>query len=99
LWLPVANIFGAIIANVQAAMLQQDLQQIQNYGGTYFSSTDIGYLIFLIIGIAGYFTVPSVAGYIVSTGNSEGMVSKINQLAAKAGKLVVKGARMASAGV
>jgi conjugative transposon TraJ protein len=96
LWLPVANIFGAIIANIQVAMLQLDIQQIQNYGGTYFSSTDIGYLIFLIIGIVGYFTVPSVAGYIVSTGNNEAMVSKINQLVAKAGKGIVKGARIAA---
>ncbi|HEY4291378.1 MAG TPA: conjugative transposon protein TraJ [Puia sp.] len=96
LWLPVANIFGAIIANIQAAMLQLDIQQIQNYGGTYFSSTDIGYLIFLIIGIVGYFTVPSVAGYIVSTGNSEAMVSRMNRLTSKAGKVIVKGVRIAA---
>jgi conjugative transposon TraJ protein len=99
LWLPVANIFGAIIANIQAAMLQQDIQQIQNYGGTYFSSTDIGYLIFLIIGIVGYFTVPSVAGYIVSTWNSDALAGRVNQLATTVRKGIVTGVKVMAGGV
>jgi conjugative transposon TraJ protein len=65
LWLPVANIFGSLIANIQVHMLQLDISQIQSTGGTYFSSMDTGYLIFLILAIVGYFTVPTVAGYIV----------------------------------
>ena len=69
LWLPVANIFGAIIANIQVNMLRLDISQIQASGETYFNSTDTGYLIFLILGIAGYFSVPKVAGYIVQAAN------------------------------
>src|ERR1700744_2760455 len=68
LWLPVANIFGSIIGQVQQNMLQIDIAQIQSTGDTFFSSTDVCYLIFLIIGIIGYFTVPSVANYIVNPG-------------------------------
>src|SRR6195952_4013421 len=64
LWLPVANIFGAIIGKVQENMLKLDISQVQNAGDTFFSATDTAYLIFLIIGIVGYFTVPAVAGYI-----------------------------------
>jgi conjugative transposon TraJ protein len=63
LWLPVANIFGSIIGKIQQNMIQLDINQIQANGDTYFSSTDTGYLIFLIIGIVGYFTIPSVANY------------------------------------
>lgn len=65
LWLPVANIFGAIISTIQEKMLVLDIGQIENTGDTFFSATDTGYLIFLIIGIIGYFSVPSVANYIV----------------------------------
>jgi conjugative transposon TraJ protein len=68
LWLPVANIFGSIIGKIQQNMIQLDINQIQANGDTYFSSTDTGYLIFLIIGIVGYFTIPSVANYIVNAG-------------------------------
>ncbi|MFX8933993.1 conjugative transposon protein TraJ, partial [Acinetobacter baumannii] len=70
LWLPVANLFGAIISKIQERMLQLDLQQLQNTSDTFFSATDAAYLIFLIIGIIGYCTVPSVANYIVHAGGA-----------------------------
>jgi conjugative transposon TraJ protein len=80
LWLPVANIFGAIIGKIQEKMLKVDLSQIQANGDTFFSSTDAAYLIFLIIGIVGYFTVPSVANYIVNAGGGGAMVQKVTSL-------------------
>ncbi|MEX2233501.1 MAG: conjugative transposon protein TraJ [Cyclobacteriaceae bacterium] len=76
LWLPVANIFGSIIARIQENMLRIDIEQIQLYGDTFFSSSDTGYIIFLIIGIVGYFTVPSVANYIVHAGGANVLLYK-----------------------
>jgi conjugative transposon TraJ protein len=64
MWLPVANIFGAIVAKIQVMMLNLDISQIQS--GRELDKADMGYMIFLVIAIAGYFTVPSVAGWIVS---------------------------------
>jgi hypothetical protein len=61
----VANIFGAIISTIQEKMLVLDIGQVESTGDTFFSATDTGYLIFLVIGIIGYFSVPSVANYIV----------------------------------
>jgi conjugative transposon TraJ protein len=84
LWLPVSNIFGAIIATIQVNMLQLDLSQIQSNGATYFNTTDTGYLIFLIIGIVGYFTVPSIAGYIVSVGGNDPLTIKMGRVIKKA---------------
>ncbi len=81
LWLPVANIFGAIIANVQAQMISLDIAQIQASGDTSFSSTDVAYLVFLIIGIVGYFTVPATAGYIVNVGGGGALTGKVTALA------------------
>lgn len=80
LWLPVANIFGSIIGKIQEKMLQIDLQQIAGQGNTFFSAADTAYLIFLIIGIVGYFTVPSVANYIVHAGGSNTLLYKVSSL-------------------
>ncbi|WP_413614449.1 conjugative transposon protein TraJ [Flavobacterium sp. N2469] len=80
LWLPVANIFGSIIGKIQELMLKLDLSQVQSTGDTFFSRTDTAYLIFMIIGIIGYFTVPSVANYIVHAGGAGAMGQKVTSL-------------------
>jgi conjugative transposon TraJ protein len=80
LWLPVANIFGSIMGKVQENMLKLDISQVQNAGDTFFSSTDTAYLIFLLIGIVGYFTVPAIAGYIINPGGGNGLLNKVTNL-------------------
>ncbi len=80
LWLPVANIFGAIIAKVQENMLKIDIQQVAKYGDTFFSSNDTAYLIFLVMGIVGYFTVPSVSNYIVHAGGGNTLLYKASNI-------------------
>lgn len=80
LWLPVANIFGSIIGKIQENMLKMDIQQVNDYGDTFFSSTDTAYLIFMVIGIVGYFTVPSVASYIVHASGANALLYKTTNL-------------------
>jgi len=89
LWLPVANIFGSIIGKIQQNMIQLDINQIQANGDTYFSSTDTGYLIFLIIGIVGYFTIPSVANYIVNAGGGNALLHKVSNMLSSTATTVV----------
>jgi conjugative transposon TraJ protein len=81
MWLPVANIFGAIIAKVQENMIQ--LSNSGNLHGNDFGNTNTAYLIFLVIGIVGYFTVPSIANYIVNVGG-HALFSKTSALSAMA---------------
>lgn len=80
LWLPVANIFGSIIAKIQENMLKMDIQQVNQYGDTFFNSSDTAYLIFMVIGIVGYFTVPSVASYIVHASGANALLHKTTNL-------------------
>ncbi|WP_421940585.1 conjugative transposon protein TraJ [Pedobacter sp.] len=80
LWLPIANIFGSILGKIQENMLKVDLSQIEAQGDTFFSSTDTAYLVFLIIGIVGYFSVPSVASFIVHAGGGNAVLSKVNSM-------------------
>lgn len=68
LWLPVANIFGTLISQIQQEMIKLDIAQVNATGQTSFGPTDAAYLVFLILSIAGYFTVPSITNYIISGG-------------------------------
>ena len=89
--MPVANIFGAIIGKIQERMIALDISQVQDAGDTFFSSTDTAYLIFLIIGIIGYFTVPSVANYIVHAGGGNGLLHKVSNVISSTGQTVMSG--------
>lgn len=80
LWLPVANIFGAIISKIQVQMIKLDLSQIGASGDTFFSSMDIAYIIFMIIGIVGYFMVPSTAAYIINAGGGAALGQKVTSV-------------------
>jgi conjugative transposon TraJ protein len=66
MWLPVANIFGAIIAKIQVMMIIS--AQTGNLQGNEFGNTNTAYLIFLLIGILGYACVPGIANYIMNVG-------------------------------
>jgi conjugative transposon TraJ protein len=91
LWLPVANIFGGIMGKIQENMLKEDLQQIVSNGDTFFSTTDTAYLIFMIIGIIGYFTVPSVANYIVHAGGGNTLLYKVTNMMSTSSRSIVQG--------
>nr|WP_262511142.1 conjugative transposon protein TraJ [Pedobacter indicus] len=80
LWLPIANIFSSILGKIQENMLKLDISQVEGAGDTFFSSTDTAYLIFMVIGIAGYFTVPNIANYVVHAGGGNGLLHKVNSV-------------------
>ncbi|HWW43128.1 conjugative transposon protein TraJ, partial [Pedobacter sp.] len=80
LWLPVCNIFSTILGMIQEEMLKLDLSQLAVRGDTFYTSTDLAYMIFLIIGIVGYTTVPTVAGYIVNAGGAGPLVQKMTSM-------------------
>lgn len=96
LWLPVANIFGGIIGKIQENMLKLDLSQINQNGDTFFSRTDMAYMVFLIIGIVGYFTVPSVANYIIHAGGGGAFSHRVTSLFSSSSRSAVN---TSSAGV
>lgn len=91
LWLPIANIFGSIIGKIQENMLRLDISQINHQGDTFFSSTDTAYLIFLIIGIVGYFSVPNVANFVVNAGGGNTILQRVNTLVSNTSSTVQRG--------
>lgn len=88
LWLPVSDLFSTIIARLQSLMLQADIERMQTDPNFSLDSSDAIYIVFLIIGIIGYFTIPTVAGWIVSVGGGMGSFGRaINSTAVKGGTI------------
>jgi len=86
LWLPVSDLFSSVLARIQVLMLQSDIEQMSDPGFIPDSSNTV-YIIFMLIGIVGYFTVPTVAGWIISAGGMGNYGKNVNQTAQKAGSL------------
>ena len=88
LWLPVSDLFSSVLARIQTLMLQRDIEQLSNPNFIP-DSSDAVYITFLIIGIIGYFTIPTVANWIVQAGGGAGNYGKnVNQAASKTGSIV-----------
>lgn len=85
LWLPVSDLFSSILAKIQVLMLQNDISELQNNPNFSIDASNVVYIIFMIIGIIGYFTIPTVAGWIIQAGGMGNMGKNINSTAMKAG--------------
>ena len=72
LWLPVSDMFSTILAKIQVLMLQNDIEALQNDPNFSIEASNGVYIVFLIIGIIGYFTIPTVAGWIIQAGGGIG---------------------------
>lgn len=87
LWLPVSDLFSSVLARIQVLMLQQDIEQLTDPNFIPDGSNAV-YITFLIIGIIGYFTIPTVANWIVQAGGGAGNYGKnVTQAASKTGSI------------
>jgi conjugative transposon TraJ protein len=86
LWLPVADLFSAVLSKIQALMLKTDIALLQDPSYVPDGSNGV-YIIFLIIGIIGYFSIPTVAGWIIQAGGGGGFNRNVNTAAAKGAAL------------
>ncbi|MCM1152018.1 MAG: conjugative transposon protein TraJ [Alistipes sp.] len=78
LWLPIADLFSAVLAKIQALMLEADIAALQD--PAYIPDEGGGiYIVFLIIGIIGYFSIPTVAEWVIQSGGAGGAMSGINR--------------------
>ena len=84
LWLPISDIFSSVLARIQVLMLEQDIALLQDPNYIPDGSNGV-YIVFLIIGIIGYFTIPTVAGWIIQSGGAGAYGGAVNKTASKAG--------------
>ena len=85
LWLPVSDMFSTILAKIQVLMLLSDIERMQADPNFSLDSSDGVYIVFMIIGIIGYFTIPTVSGWIIQAGGMGNYGRNVNQTAGKAG--------------
>lgn len=91
MWLPVSDLFSSVLARIQVLMLTKDIEAMSDPTFIPDSSNTV-YMIFLIIGIFGYFTIPTVANWIIMAGGVSGANRAMNTTAAKAGNVAAAGA-------
>ena len=84
LWLPVSDLFSAVLARIQVLMLEADIKLLEDPNYIPDGSNGI-YIVFMLIGIIGYFTVPSVANWIIQSGGMGSASHAVNKTAGKAG--------------
>lgn len=91
LWLPVADLFSSMLARIQSLILERDIEMLSD--PTFIPDTsNTVYIIFMIIGIVGYFTIPTVTGWIIQAGGAGNFTRNVNQTAMKSGNIAGAGA-------
>ena len=95
LWLPIADLFSALLSKIQALMLQMDIDMLRDPSYVPDASNGV-YIIFFIIGIIGYFSIPSVAGWVIQAGGGSA-TRGVNTMASK-GAAMAGGVAGAAAG-
>ena len=91
MWLPVSDLFSSVLARIQVLMLTKDIEAMSDPTFIPDSSNTV-YIIFLIIGIFGYFTIPTVANWIIMAGGVSHANRAMNQTANKIGNIASAGA-------
>lgn len=98
LWLPVSSILTALLTKIQVLMIQKDIAELSDPSYV----ADMGswyYIVFFLIGIVGYFCVPTVAGWIIEAGGGIGSYGRnVNQVGQRSVQGAYTGTKAASAG-
>ncbi|MDF0720590.1 conjugative transposon protein TraJ [Kaistella sp. PBT33-4] len=98
LWLPVSDLFSSMLARIQSLILERDIQMLSD--PTFIPDTsNTVYIIFMIIGIVGYFTIPTVTGWIIQAGGAGNFTRNVNHTAMIAGNLAGAGAGSAAGNI
>ena len=87
LWLPVSDLFSCILAKIQILMLQNDIERMATDPNFSLDSSDGVYIIFMVIGIIGYFTVPTVASWVIQAGGMGNYNRNVNNVTNRSGAL------------
>jgi conjugative transposon TraJ protein len=98
LWLPVSDMFSTILAKLQSLIIERDIEMLAD---PYFipDTSNTVYVIFMLIGIVGYFTIPTVTGWIIQAGGAGNFTRNVNQTASKAGNMAGAGAGAAAGNI
>lgn len=95
LWLPLANLLTAVLSRASSMMCEVQLQSISVTG----AANQILLLAMMVVGIFGYFSIPSVSNWIVQAGGSGSYARNMTQAGMKAGGKAASGLRSGASAI
>jgi len=91
LWLPVADLFSSMLAKIQSLIIERDIQMLADPSFVP-DTSNTAYVIFMIIGIVGYFTIPTVTGWVIQAGGAGNFMRNMNKTVSTTGNMATAGA-------
>jgi len=88
LWLPVADLFSAILAKIQVLILQNDIERLATDPTFAIDAANGAYIVFMIIGIIGYITIPTVANWVIQASGVGNYTRNVNAVIVKGGNTI-----------
>ncbi|MHC5201480.1 conjugative transposon protein TraJ [Myroides sp. LJL119] len=82
LWLPISDLFSALLARIQTLIIQRDITMLQDPSLAFDSSNSL-YVIFMLIGVLGYLTIPTVSSWVIQASGVGAYLGNINSGAVK----------------
>jgi conjugative transposon TraJ protein len=80
IWLPMANLLGTIVTYLQGRVITLQYLELTNNVPTEAQSGELIYIVFMIIATLCYFTVPTIASYVISSSGVAGGLQRITNL-------------------
>ena len=87
LWLPISDLFSAIIARLQSLAMRHDTELMEQGYNWYVDWSNSLNLIFMLVAVCGYLCIPSIASWVVQANGFAAYnktVSKMTSLASGA---------------
>ncbi len=86
LWLPVSDLFSCMLAKIQVLMLQNDILELQSNPDYSVDNSNAVYIIFMLIAIVGYFTIPTVSTWVIQASGAGNYGKQVNSWSLKGGR-------------
>lgn len=100
LWLPVSDLFGCMLSKIQSMIMEKDIERMSDpLSWIHADGSETIYIVFMLIGIVGYFCIPTVSSWIIHAGGMSVYNRNVNNTVTKAGNVVGAAAGASSGNV
>lgn len=86
LWLPISDLFSSVLARIQVLMIEKDIAALTDPNFVP-DTNNSAYIIFMLIAIVGYFTIPTVSTWVIQAAGAGNYGKQVNNSAVKTGKV------------
>ena len=85
LWLPISDLFSSVLARIQVLMIEKDIAALSD--PAYVPDVNnSAYIIFMLIAIVGYFTIPTVSTWVIQASGAGNYGKQVNSWSLRGGR-------------